>query len=187
MGSYDRIKIKATNALCTAIGFLAGCALVVATLFMAANIIVRPFGIAIRYIYDLVGLSAAFASALSIPYCALKRNHSVMDIVLSKLPKKLRAFFEAFSGIISSAMIIIMIYAGGKYAAEKTRVFEKTLSSGMPTWIFRWVWVLGITLVLLALLLETIDFFRVLLGKQVDSTFDPEEAPELTDGAGDTP
>jgi TRAP-type C4-dicarboxylate transport system permease small subunit len=125
-------------------------------------------------------MSAAFAAALCIPYCALKREHAIMDIILSHLPLKLRWALQSISGIINAGFMALMMYAGSRYAYEKTLVFEKARSSGMPVWIFRWVWVLGMALVALALVLETIDFVRNLLGRKAyNSLEDPKE------GAGD--
>ncbi len=182
MGSYDRFKLKATKTLTTTLGILAGVSLCVATLVMFANIVVRPFGHAIRFVYDLVGLCAAFAAALSIPYTALKRDHSIMDILLAKFPPKLRAILETSSGIIGFAMIFLMMYAGGSYAFEKTQVFEKTVSAGLPTWIFRWVWVLGMALILVALAFEIIDHVRKALGKKVYLSLDEAEDAGLEGG-----
>ena len=176
MGEYDRLKIKWTKTIANLLGIIAGVALIVGTTFMVINIFIRPFGLAMRYIYDLAGLSAAFAASLAIPYCALLQDHTVMDLVLGKMPAGMRKISESISGIISIGIIFLLIYAGGKYAYTKTLVFEKTLSGNLPTWIFRWVWVLGMVLLACAIIIETIDFVRLAMGKQVFTIFDEEDS-----------
>lgn len=186
MGTYDRIKIKYTDKVCKILGVLAGISLIIGTVVMIINIAIRPFGGALRFVYDVAGLSAAFAASLSIPYCALKRNHTVMDIVLAKLPDKARKCSEAVSGVISTAMLGLIVYAGGKYAWMKSLIRESTSSSGMPTWIFRWVWFLGMAIMTVAFILETIDFIREVRGETVYSLGDElpeaEEADMLSGG-----
>ena len=182
MGEYDRLKIKWTKTIANLLGITAGLALIVGTTFMVINIFIRPFGLALRYIYDLAGLSAAFAASLAIPYCALWQDHTVMDLVLGKMPQKMRKISETISGAISTGIIFLLIYAGGKYAYAKTLVFEKTLSGKLPTWIFRWVWVFGLVLLALAVIIETIDFIRMAMGKEVATIFDEEDSAVVTLG-----
>lgn len=48
----------------------------------------------------------------------------------------------------------------------------------MPTWIFRWLYVIGLILTTIAALLEMIDMFRIAKGETVVNTREELEALE---------
>ena len=168
VSDYDQKKIKIVNSLCTVLGIIAGIFLCTATFFMFLNICTRTFAnYNFLFIYDLCGLCAAGAASFTIGYASLKSMHTTMDTVLGKLPARVRGFCEGIAGIISIVILLFTIYSVGVYAIQKTLIRESTTTSGMPTWIFRWVYIFGLTVCLIAAIIETIDMFRRSKGETV--------------------
>jgi len=168
VSAYDQKKIKIVDKTCAVLGVIAGIFLCTATFFMFLNICTRTFAnYNFLFIYDLCGLCAAGAASFTIAFASLKSMHTTMDTVLGKLPPRVRGALEGISGIISMVILLFTIYSVGVYAIQKTLIRESTTTSGMPTWIFRWIYLFGLTVCLIAALIETIDMFRRAKGETV--------------------
>lgn len=179
MSNYDRIKIETTERIGRCLGILAGLFLCVATVFMFINIVTRmTVDYNLIFIYDLCGLCAAGTASFAIPYATFKSAHTSMDTIIHKLPARTRGVCEAISGVITMVVMLFTIYAVGSYTWTKTLALELTTTSKMPTFIFRWFYVIGLVLTLIAAALEMIDMFRIAAGKQVVRDRDAWEALE---------
>jgi len=168
VSEYDQKKIRIVDKCCTVLGVIAGIFLCTATFFMFLNICTRTFAnYNFLFIYDLCGLCAAGAASFTIGFASLKSMHTTMDTVLGKLPPRIRGLLEGISGILSTLILVFTIYSVGVYAIQKTAVREATTTSGMPTWIFRWIYLFGLVVCLVAGVIESIDMFRRAKGETV--------------------
>ncbi len=168
VSAYDQKKIKIVDKACTVLGLIAGVFLCIATFFMFLNICTRTFAnYNFLFIYDLCGLCAAGAASFTIGFATLKSMHTTMDTVLGKLPPRIRGLMEGISGILSTLVLCFTIYSVGVYAIQKTAVRESTTTSGMPTWIFRWIYLFGLVVCLIGGIVESIDMFRRAKGETV--------------------
>ena len=168
VSDYDQKKIRIVDKFCSVLGIIAGIFLCTATFFMFLNICTRTFAnYNFLFIYDLCGLCAAGAASFTIGYATLKSMHTTMDTVLGKLPPRVRGLMEGISGILSTLILVLTIYSVGVYAIQKTAVRESTTTSGMPTWIFRWIYLFGLVVCLIGGIVESIDMFRRAKGETV--------------------
>lgn len=179
---YDKWKIDFCEKVGNGSALFAGIFLTIATFFMFLNMLTRTVAdYNFRWIYDLCGLCAAAVASYSIPYATFMRQHSNMDTILSRLKPGARAVSEAVSGIITLLIMVFAVYACTLFAYSKTLVMETTTSSHMPVWIFRWLYVVGLLLTMLAAGLEMIDMFRTARGVTVINS--REEMKALTEGS----
>ena len=181
VSDYDQKKIRIVDRLCAVLGVIAGIFLCTATFFMFLNICTRTFAnYNFLFIYDLCGLCAAGAASFTIAYATLKSMHTTMDTILGKLPPRVGGTLQGISGILSTVILVFTIYSVGVYAVQKTLVRESTTTSGMPTWIFRWIYIFGLVVTLIAGIIESIDMFRRAKGETVylnsDEVADAEKA-----------
>ncbi|MFV0363456.1 MAG: TRAP transporter small permease subunit [Suipraeoptans sp.] len=168
MSSYDEKKIRIADKISTLLALIAGVFLSIATVLMFVNILTRTFAdYNLIFIYDVCGLCAAGAASFTIPYVTLQSGHSNMDTIISRLSKRVRSGSEALSGTIAICAMLFTVYTITTIAYQKTLVLEATTSSGMPIYIFRWLYVLGMVITTIAAIIEVIDLVRIAVGKQV--------------------
>lgn len=176
---YDRWKIRIGNIIGDSSAIFAGVFLCAATFCMFVNMMTRTFlDYNFQWIYDFCGLCAAGIASYSIPYTTFNRGHSNMDIIISKCKPRTRGMSEGISGIVTIAVMVFTIFAVTKIAIMKTQAMELTTSAHLPTFVFRWLYIIGLALTLFAAALEMIDMFRVAFGKNVLTTQEELDAYE---------
>jgi len=168
MNNYDLRKIALLEKLGTAFALISGVFLCISTIFMFANMLTRTAAdFNIRFVYDLCSLCAAGVASFAIPYATIKGAHTNMDIITSHLKPRVQAFCEGISGIVTMVIMLFTVYILTSYAYQRTLVLEATTTAKLPTYIFRWLYALGMLLTTLAAAIEMIDMFRIAAGKQV--------------------
>lgn len=168
ISEYDRKKLVITDRVTDTLGILSGIFLTVATVFMFVNIATRTLlDYNFIFIYDLCGLCAAGVASFAIPFAAFKRGFANMDTILTRLKPRTRAVSEAAAGVLTIGIMLFTVYSVTIYAIMRTKVLESTTTSHMPTWIFRWLYVLGLILTTLASVIELVDMVRKARGEDV--------------------
>ena len=180
MSNYDKKKIAFVEKSSEILAILAGIFLCISTIFMFTNMLTRTVAdFNIRFVYELCGLCAAGTASFAIPFATFKSAHSQMDIITSHLKPKKRAVSEGISGIFTMVIMLFTVYVLVVYAYQRTLVMETTTTAGLPTWIFRWLFAVGMLITTIAAALEMIDCFRIAAGKEVVRSL------EETEGAGE--
>lgn len=171
MNNYDLRKIALQEKLGTAFAIISGIFLCISTVFMFTNMLTRTVSdYNIRYVYDLCSLCAAGVASFAIPYATIKGAHTNMDIITSHLKPRVQAACEAVSGIVTMVIMLFVVYVLANYAYQRTLVLEATTTAKLPTYIFRWLYALGMLLTTVAAGIEMIDMFRIAAGKKVIRT-----------------
>lgn len=183
MNNYDLRKIALQEKLGTAFAIISGVFLCISTVFMFTNMLTRTVSdYNIRYVYDLCSLCAAGVASFAIPYATIKGAHTNMDIITSHLKPRVQAVCEAVSGIVTMVIMLFVVYVLVTYAYQRTLVLEATTTAKLPTYIFRWLYALGMLLTTVAAGIEMIDMFRIAAGKQVIRTREQlEEMQKLSE------
>ena len=182
MNNYDIRKIRIVDKCCVILAMLAGFFLCVGTVILFANMMTRTVAdVNISFTYELCGLCSAGVASFAIPFATFKAAHSQMDIITSHLPKRTRAGFEGVSGIITMVVMLFTVGVLLMYAYDRTLVMETTTTAGLPTWLFRWIFAIGMLITLIAAVVEMIDMFRIAAGKNV--VLNSEEQASL-EGSG---
>ena len=183
MNNYDLRKIALQEKLGTAFAIISGVFLCISTVFMFTNMLTRTVSdYNIRYVYDLCSLCAAGVASFAIPYATIQGAHTNMDIITSHLKPRVQAACEAVSGIVTMVIMLFVVYVLVTYAYQRTLVLEATTTAKLPTYIFRWLYALGMLLTTVAAGIEMIDMFRIAAGKQVIRTREQlEEMQKLSE------
>ena len=186
MSNYDKKKIAIVEKSSEILAILAGIFLCVSTVFMFTNMLTRTVAdFNIRFVYELCGLCAAGTASFAIPYATFKSAHSQMDIITSHLKPKKRALFEGISGICTMVIMLFTVYVLMIYAYQRTLVMETTTTASLPTWIFRWIFAIGMLITTIAAAVEMIDMFRIAAGKDVVRSLEEQNSIEGTESAGE--
>lgn len=168
MSNYDAKKIMIVDKVCVVLALIAGLFLSIGTVVMFANMLTRTVAdVNISFTYELCGLCSAGVASFAIPFATFTASHSQMDIITSHMPKRMRGWFEGISGIITMVVLVFTVAILVMYAYDRTLAMETTTPSGLPTWIFRWLFAIGMLATLVGAALEMIDMFRMALGKNV--------------------
>ena len=168
MSNYDLRKIEVSDKIAQALAIISGIFLSISTAFMFANIFLRTtVDVNIRFVYDLCSLCAAGVASFAIPYATFKNAHTTMDMITSHLNPRVRGVCEGISGIITMVVMLFTVAVLTNYAYQRTLVLESTTTANMPTFIFRWLYAIGMLLTTVAAALEMIDSFRIAAGKTV--------------------
>jgi|YelNatPaOPRAMG01_1025707.scaffolds.fasta_scaffold17180_4 TRAP-type C4-dicarboxylate transport system permease small subunit len=144
-------------------------ALVGVMVIIDANILWRAFGSIIAGTYDLVEITIVIAVAFGLTYTEFYQAHTRVDLFTSKMPKKMRLCFEYFSNFLSGVYWSIIVYATAKITVEKAALGEKTDLLKISIIPFRVVWLIGLILVVLLVVLNTLKAKKTILGGRDES------------------
>jgi TRAP-type C4-dicarboxylate transport system permease small subunit len=126
---------------------------------IVAVVVVRPFGEVIVGSYELIELLIVVTVAFALGYTALKKAHTVVDILVSRFPKRLQAIVAVFTCFLSFGIWGWITWAGLDIALKKG-IMERTdllLVSYLP---FRLVWVFGLFLISIIFLIEMLNALK---------------------------
>ena len=180
MTNYDRNKIKIEGKVGEILAMIAGLFLVVASVTMFVNIVTRAtIDFNIKIVYELCQLCSAGIASFAIPYATIKFAHTEMDIITSHLNPRVRAFLGFIAGIVTVVVMIYVCYMLYDYAAVRTAAHEVTTTNHLPTWLFRWIFAVGMSLTTIMAAVDMIDDLRIALGKEVYKT------PEALEGVAE--
>lgn len=181
MSKYDLKKIAVMEKCAVAFALIAGFFLCIASGIMFINMATRTVAdINIRVVFEVAQLCGAGVASFAIPYATIRRAHTEMDIITSHLNPKIKGILEGISGIITVAVMLIVVYMLVTYAWQRTMTFETTTTNHLPMWPFRWTYAFGMFFTAVVAAVEAIDAFRIAMGKKVVRT--QEELNALTEG-----
>ena len=180
MSPYDTKKIAVLSKTSEVLAIISGIFLSVSTIFMFVNMLTRTAAdYNIRFVFELCSLCACGVASFAIPYATLLSAHSAMDLILSKASVRVKGGFEFVSGIITVAILAFTVYFLFMSAIDRTQAHELTTTAHFPTYIFRWIFAIGMLLTLIAAAVEMIDNFRIAKGEQVTTLASVANEAEL--------
>jgi TRAP-type C4-dicarboxylate transport system permease small subunit len=135
-------------------------AVLVMMVIIAFNVFGRWFGHPILGAIDVGGLAGGVAAAIALPYTARRRRNVAVDILSEKLPRRVKGFFDAFTFLLSVAVIGLLVYVAFKEAFYAASYNETTLVMAAPTSPVKFMWGIGLFLLLLVLIYEVVVAFR---------------------------
>lgn len=135
-------------------------AVIVMMVIISFNIFGRWFGHPILGAIDIGGLAGGVAAAIALPYTARERRNVVVDILSEKLPRRVKGFFDAFTFSLSVAAVGLLVYAAFKEAFYAASYGETTLVASLPTSPVKFIWSIGLFLLLLVMIYEVVVSFR---------------------------
>jgi TRAP-type C4-dicarboxylate transport system permease small subunit len=124
------------------------------------NVFGRWFGRPILGAIDIGGLAGGVAAAIALPYTAREKRNVVVDILSEKLPRRVKGFFDAFTFSLSVVAIGLLVYVAFKEAFYAASFNETTLVISAPTSPVKFMWGIGLLLLLLVLINDVVVAFR---------------------------
>ncbi len=143
---------------------LGGFILVVAMLLQVGNILGRFAHFVIPGSFETFEMIMVIPIGFGLVYAALERGHVVVDLVVSRFSRKIRAAAHVVAAFLSLATWAAITYAGTKLAIENG-LEEVTDILEYPVLPFRVIFIICLILFCLAYLIELSRSLRRFLDK----------------------
>ena len=142
----------------TFVGTVLGAAfLMMVMLVVVGNIFFRLLGGAIKGTYEIVELFIVVTIAFAMVYTAYNSGHVIIQIVISRIPPRIKKITEIITTILSLGFWATATWAAIFWIYETSLVgTEKTFLLGLPVMPFKLVWVLCLILLLILTLIDLI-------------------------------
>lgn len=135
---------------------VAGAAVVVMMLLTCADVVLRFFRHPVPGTYELVGFLGTMVISFSMAYTSLERGHIAVEIVVEKLPRRVRTAVEAAVALIGAALFALIAWQSASYAADLRHSGEVSVTLAMPIYPFIYGMAAGSALLTLVLLSEAL-------------------------------
>lgn len=97
----------------------------------ATDVILRYFfDSPVKGAYELQSFMMVIVIALALSYTAMKKSHITVDIVLMRLPVRVRAVFDSVTALIGLALFVLVVWQSFKYVS--TLAASNTLATTLP-------------------------------------------------------
>lgn len=156
MEYFERFVHRITT-VCGAIGVIF---LVLVMAVIMTNIFMRAFGHALIGTYEAVQLLSVVTASFCIGYCAIKKSHVVVSIVIIRLPERVRTLFYIITTTIAIGLWALIIWKGAVFAWQHLVKGEVTTIMRWPIYPMRFVFVLGAIILCLVLITDLLKAVR---------------------------
>ena len=149
------------------LSFIGTIAMLAVVGIIMTNIVLRFFGKALLGTYEAVGLLMVVMISFGIAYCAIKKSHVAVNIVLLQVPKRVQTILSIITTTLSIGIWLLIVWCSAGFARKQWLKGEATDIMEWPIYPMRFVFVLGAIILCLVLLLDLINTFR---GSNQDDT-----------------
>jgi TRAP-type C4-dicarboxylate transport system permease small subunit len=125
-----------------AVNWAAAAAVTAMMLLVCADVTMRFFFRSpIPGAYDLVGFLAMLAVSLSLSYTTITKSHIAVELLVEKLPRKVRHGIDAINALLSFTLFAMITWQTALYGLHMRTTGEVSLTLKLPVYPF----VFGIT------------------------------------------
>lgn len=157
MSSFENILIKAVKVM----NEIASWTLGLCMLLITVNVILRKvFSYPILGTYEWVGILTAVTIGSGLSFCAFNDAHITIDFIFDKFKPAVRKVLGIFTGTISFAFMIMVVFSLVKYSLRLASNGEVTTTTGIPFFIFVIVIAFGFVFLSAVILLRSIQLFK---------------------------
>jgi TRAP-type C4-dicarboxylate transport system permease small subunit len=93
---------------------------------------------------EIAGLAGAIVVAAAIGFTARERGNVAVDVLMSRLSPRIRAFFDVATFFLSLAGVSFLLWAVVRDAFSTLRMKETTITMGISTAPFKFAWAGGV-------------------------------------------
>lgn len=130
---------------------------VVAMLFLVfGNILGRKFWKPIFGAYDYVGFIGAVIVAFSIAYCAVKKGHIQVELLITHFPKRVQGIIDSLIGMLSLGLFCVIAWQCIVYGNDMRRTGELSMTALAPFYPYIYGIAFGCALLCLVILVDLI-------------------------------
>jgi TRAP-type C4-dicarboxylate transport system permease small subunit len=125
-------------------------------LIIFVNILGRKFWKPIYGTFDYVSFISAIVVAFSIPYCALKKGHTQVELVVERLSERVQGVIDSITGIMSLGTFSLVTWQCVVYAIDMKRTGELSMTALLPFYPYLYGIAFGCALLCLVILADLI-------------------------------
>lgn len=131
MGATEKLQ-KVMTSISASLDIFARFIVVLITLIVVSNVILRFFGKPMQGAYEWVGIFTALATAMALAFCSVQSGHVAVSLLVDRLKPGLRLFINTLSSLIVLVFLVFTFRAVFSYAATLQRTGEVSLATGIP-------------------------------------------------------
>jgi len=120
------------------------------------NILGRQFWKPLYGTFDYVSFICAIVVAFSIPYCALKKGHTQVELLLERLSERVQGIIDSIKGILSLGTFSLVTWQCVVYAIDMKRTGELSMTALLPFYPYLYGIAFGCALLCLVILADLI-------------------------------
>jgi len=158
MDAYTKISglIRAISRLASIIAMAVA---FLTMLVLVADIVLRLVtdSLAVTGSYELTEMAMVIIVFLGFAITQVEGEHVRVTMLVDRLPGRAKAYANAFGSIFGTAVCAVVFYAAVRQAIGDSTSGITTAVLFIPTAPFAWIMALGLLLLTLALLLDSID------------------------------
>jgi TRAP-type C4-dicarboxylate transport system permease small subunit len=151
-----RAIAKVINRISAGLNGVSAAAIVFIMLLTCADVVMRLFDRPIPGTYELVGYFGAVIIAFALARTSVERGHISVELLVDRLPAKLRAFIEGIGSFAAAALFGVLSWQSQVYAVDLLESGEVSLTLGIPTWPFVFGLMVGCGMLSIVLLLDAL-------------------------------
>jgi TRAP-type transport system small permease protein len=150
---------------------IAGASLVLMLIVETLNVLGRELYVPLPCALEASESLLVVSSFLAVAYVALNWGHTNVIILTMKLPQKVQKFLDAFAHFFAFVVYAILAMGAWIEALEKTAMLEMRIGVfRFPIWPFRILFAVGLTLLVLQSLSNTLKCLSQAQASRVDAT-----------------
>lgn len=153
------------NSLSRCLDWVARAAVLGVMATFCGNIILRLFGKPIVGTYEIVSFIGSMAISFALPYCSVKKAHIAVELLISRLPDRMQATIDTFTGILSLGLFVIIAWQSGAYATNMWHTGVMTAALKWPLYPFMYGMVLGTSMLCVVLFLDVVKSLMKMVEK----------------------
>ena len=123
-------------------------------LLAVMNIILRFVWEALPGSYDYMEFIGATLVSFAIAYCAVKRGHIEVEMLVERLPQRVQGFIGVFTGILSLGIFSIITWQLILFGNDMRRQGETSMTALLPFYPYIYGLALGVGLLCLVILAQ---------------------------------
>jgi len=136
--------------------WIAQAAVVAMLLLLIGNILGRKVWKPIYGTFDFVSFINTILVAFAIPYCALKKGHTQVELVLERFSQRVQGIIDGITGILSLGIFSLITWQCVVFAIDMKRSGELSMTSLVPFYPYVYGIAFGCALLCLVILADLI-------------------------------
>lgn len=145
---------KLTNSL----DWIAGWIVLASMFLVTGNVILRPFDHPITGTYEWTGFLTALAVGLALAHCAAKSGHTIITLLVDRLPPPLAKIDRTAVRVLTAAFLVMAAWRVAVYADVTRKSGEVAPTTKVPFYPVMYVVAAGILIYAVVELAKVIRF-----------------------------
>jgi len=182
-----RVLRRGVQGLSTVMAYLAGWNYVLCAAFITADVVGRSlFGVSSAATVEVTSYMLAVGIAWSLAHTLAMRAHIRVDVLVNRMPLRLRAALHLFSIVLLTGFAAFVAWAGWQILDESI-LFDAHDNSALhvPMWIPQGLWTLGLVVFLAMSATLMLESALALLGGRVEEVEALLSSRTIDDEAGE--